>query len=259
MSRAHNSGRTQIPTAVVLQSSRGQIPRSSSPFPPPTTPPSPRKSSDVQQPSMSKMSNLSLSSKNVYPKVAEYATRTTKNYHPTSTFGVPLEFVTKEGYIPMVVEQTIQYLEQNALQEEGILRLAGSSSEIKELKQTYDNGQVPNFNSLTDVQSVAGLLKLFFRELPSRLLVMTSGLRAAMEDVEDDDVRCEMIRTDFQNIPEVNYYTMQRLFGFLNTVTSYSSKNKMSASNLAIVFHPTLQIRMDLLELLISRYNDIFY
>jgi hypothetical protein len=47
-----------------------------------------------------------------FPEIANYATNSNGSYDPKGVFGVPLEFVKKEGYIPFVVEHTIAYLEQ---------------------------------------------------------------------------------------------------------------------------------------------------
>lgn len=111
-------------------------------------------------------------------------------------FGVSLEdlFHRDGTAIPMVVYQCIQAVELFGLDVEGIYRLSGNATHIAHMKALFDNGMIMtsrkclNGSSLTtgetdssqvdftnpehfyhDVNSVAGLLKQFFRDLPDPL------------------------------------------------------------------------------------------
>jgi hypothetical protein len=96
--------------------------------------------------------------------------------------------------VPVVVYQCIQAVDLYGLEVEGIYRLSGTSSHVNKIKAMFDNGGWladgwgpwgwPNWletdaskvdfrnpeNFFHDVNSVAGLLKQFFRELPNPLL-----------------------------------------------------------------------------------------
>ena len=108
-------------------------------------------------------------------------------------FGVSLDDLLKRdgSAIPSVIYQCIQAVDLFGLEVEGIYRLSGSSTHISKLKKIFDNGQfglilhrffrLPDPDSSLvdfrnpeafyhDVNSVAGLLKQFFRELPNPLL-----------------------------------------------------------------------------------------
>jgi predicted amidophosphoribosyltransferase len=61
-------------------------------------------------------------------------------FAPNIIFGVPLEHVKKENNVPIPVEHCVRYLEQRGLNEEGLLRVAGNTTEIKKLKAEYDSG-----------------------------------------------------------------------------------------------------------------------
>lgn len=113
-------------------------------------------------------------------------------------------------------------------------------------------------NFFHDVNSVAGLLKQFFRDLPDPLL--TSEHYAAFIDAsstsfilhymmyllttflehEDEIVRRDSLHAIINNLPDPNYATLRAITLHLNRVTENSSVNRMNASNLAIVFGPTL-------------------
>lgn len=95
-------------------------------------------------------------------------------------FGVSLEQAVEQariqpGYeLPAVVYRCIEYLNAHkAKLEEGIYRLNGSSAVIKNLKDRFNHdGDVPLLASeeYYDIHAVAGLLKLFLRDLPSSVL-----------------------------------------------------------------------------------------
>lgn len=60
---------------------------------------------------------------------------------------------------------------QLGLEEEGLYRIPGSTSKVNQLKAQFNARQPVDFEeAAADVHSVAGLLKLYFRELPEPLL-----------------------------------------------------------------------------------------
>eukprot|EP00005_Dracoamoeba_jomungandri_P012984 CAMPEP_0174275506 /NCGR_PEP_ID=MMETSP0439-20130205/59862_1 /TAXON_ID=0 /ORGANISM="Stereomyxa ramosa, Strain Chinc5" /LENGTH=695 /DNA_ID=CAMNT_0015367615 /DNA_START=362 /DNA_END=2446 /DNA_ORIENTATION=- len=90
-------------------------------------------------------------------------------------FGVPLEqLLENEGRVasgvPLVVEVTVEYIRANALDVEGIFRRSGEHYEILALKEEFDKpaGEekcLLRDQQLLDPNAVAGVLKLFIREL----------------------------------------------------------------------------------------------
>lgn len=95
-------------------------------------------------------------------------------------FGVPLDVAVRisrinEGYeLPAIVYRCIEYLDaMNAVMEEGLYRLSGSNSTMKALKERFNQeGDVNLLASKNeyDVHVVAGLLKMWLRELPTSVL-----------------------------------------------------------------------------------------
>jgi RalA-binding protein 1 len=95
-------------------------------------------------------------------------------------FGVSLEEAVrisrvKEGYeLPAVVYRCIEYLDaMNAVSEEGLYRLSGSNSTMKALKERFNQEgdvQLLAAKEEYDVHVVAGLLKMWLRELPTSVL-----------------------------------------------------------------------------------------
>ncbi|RXN25977.1 rho GTPase-activating 22-like protein [Labeo rohita] len=67
---------------------------------------------------------------------------------------------------PLLVEQCVDFIREQGLDEEGLFRMPGQANLVKELQEAFDCGDKPQFDSNTDVHTVASLLKLYLRELP---------------------------------------------------------------------------------------------
>ncbi|KAI1140829.1 RhoGAP-domain-containing protein [Hypoxylon sp. FL0543] len=166
-------------------------------------------------------------------------------------FGVSLErlYENSKGPVPMVVYQCIQAVDLYGLAVEGIYRLSGSSAHVNKLKHAFDtlseDAPILDFrnpeNFFHDVNSVAGLLKQFLRDLPDPLLTSehyAGFIEAAKND--DDVVRRDSLHAIINALPDPNYATLRALTLHLHRVIEHSAVNRMNSQNLAIVFGPTL-------------------
>ncbi|KAL8942022.1 MAG: hypothetical protein Q9216_001912 [Gyalolechia sp. 2 TL-2023] len=163
-------------------------------------------------------------------------------------FGVSLEDLLKRdgSAIPLVVYQCLQAVELFGLDVEGIYRLSGSAPHVSKLKAIFDNdSSVVDFRNpesfFHDVNSVAGLLKQFFRDLPNPLLThehFPDFIEAAR--IEDDVTRRDSLHAIVNSLPDPNYATLRALTLHLHRVQEHSVANRMNAGNLAICFGPTL-------------------
>lgn len=159
-------------------------------------------------------------------------------------FGMHLEalFRRDESAVPMVVYQCIQAVDLFGLEVEGIYRLSGNAAHINQLKAVFDHdSSVVNFQNpesfFHDVNSVAGLLKQFFRDLPDPLL--TSEHYSAFIDaarIEEEVARRDSLHAVINSLPDPNYATLRALTLHLHRVSEHQQVNRMSTSNLAICF-----------------------
>jgi len=116
---------------------------------------------------------------------------------------------------------------------------------VQKLKAKFDADwtavDIMNDEAIADINIIAGCLKLWFRELPEPLL--THELYAGFIDaakVENDRLRQIRLHERVNELPDANYATLKYLMAHLDRVRQEESVNQMSASNLAIVFGPTL-------------------
>ncbi|THX93696.1 RhoGAP-domain-containing protein [Aureobasidium pullulans] len=163
-------------------------------------------------------------------------------------FGVNLDdlYARDQTAVPMIVYQCMQAVDLFGLDVEGIYRLSGTASHVQQIKALFDHdSSLVDFRNPAafyhDVNSVAGLLKQFFRELPDPLLTRRSynGFINAAR-IDDDTSRRDAVHSVINELPDPNYATLRAVVLHLNRVQEHYAKNRMSTSNLAICFAPSL-------------------
>uniref|UniRef100_A0A674P2X9 SLIT-ROBO Rho GTPase-activating protein 1 n=1 Tax=Takifugu rubripes TaxID=31033 RepID=A0A674P2X9_TAKRU len=129
------------------------------------------------------------------------------------------------------------------LQHQGIFRVSGSQVEVNDIKNSFERGNDPLIDeeSNQDINSVAGVLKLYFRGLENPLFPKErfNDLISCVR-IENMYERAQCIRKILLGVPRATLVVMRYLFAFLNHLSQYSDENMMDAGNLAIVFGPTL-------------------
>eukprot|EP01099_Mayorella_cantabrigiensis_P001084 TRINITY_DN1446_c0_g1_i2.p1 TRINITY_DN1446_c0_g1~~TRINITY_DN1446_c0_g1_i2.p1 ORF type:complete len:507 (+),score=111.54 TRINITY_DN1446_c0_g1_i2:164-1684(+) len=159
--------------------------------------------------------------------------------------------------IPPLVSDCIQFLEEKGLHLEGILRVSGRTEEVRNLRKLYEKGRAKvNLNQVEDPHSVAGLLKLYFRESPKPLLTFElydEFIACASPNIMANEEECKnKLRDLISQLPIENQKTLHKLVLFLNKVAEFKAENKMDIANLAIVFAPSL------LRKKVQNANDVF-
>uniref|UniRef100_A0A8D3CGB3 SLIT-ROBO Rho GTPase activating protein 3 n=1 Tax=Scophthalmus maximus TaxID=52904 RepID=A0A8D3CGB3_SCOMX len=132
--------------------------------------------------------------------------------------------------IPVVVESCIRYINLYGLQQQGIFRVPGSQVEVNDIKNAFERGEDPLVDDQSDhdINSVAGVLKLYFRGLENPLFPKERFL----------DLISTINLMLLLSRPVI--IVMRYLFAFLNHLSQYSDENMMDPYNLAICFGPTL-------------------
>jgi hypothetical protein len=147
--------------------------------------------------------------------------------------------------VPPILEKCAEAIEAIGIQNMGIYRLSGTTSKVQKLKNKFDQDwravDLLNDEAINDINIVAGCLKLWFRELPEPLMTwqLYQGFIEAAR-LENDRMRHIRMHERVNDLPDANYATLKYLMGHLDKVKNEEAHNQMSASNLAIVFGPTL-------------------
>ncbi|XP_072512569.1 SLIT-ROBO Rho GTPase-activating protein 3 isoform X3 [Salminus brasiliensis] len=143
--------------------------------------------------------------------------------------------------IPLVVESCIRFINLHGLHHEGIFRVPGSQSEVNHIRDAFERGEDPLTDSECDIDSVAGVLKLYFRGL-EKPLFPEEFFNQLMECVQIENMteRAAQIKTVVSSFPRPVIIVMRYLFAFLHHVSQYSDENMMQPYNLAVCFGPSL-------------------
>ncbi|XP_057258736.1 rho GTPase-activating protein 29 isoform X3 [Pezoporus wallicus] len=167
--------------------------------------------------------------------------------------------------IPFIIKKCTSEIESRALNVKGIYRVNGAKSRVEKLCQAFENGKDLVELSELYAHDISNVLKLYLRQLPEPLILFRLynefiGLAKESQNVNEEldakqaspkskkrqSICIELnriiikIKDLLKQLPVPNYNTLQYLIGHLHRVTEQCDENKMSASNLGIIFGPTL-------------------
>ncbi|GJJ75762.1 hypothetical protein EMPS_08120 [Entomortierella parvispora] len=167
-------------------------------------------------------------------------------------FGLPLEDAVRLSRIsvvtgvPAVVTRCIEYLDIMGVEEVGLYRVSGSTSNVARLKSMFDHGQDYDFlqkgNEPQNPHDVATLLKLYLRELPSPIIPTDSLASFNSIKFSEMEQSVQLLKDALHRLPLENYILLGTLCQHLSNLADYESSTKMNISNLGLIFCPTLQI-----------------
>lgn len=172
--------------------------------------------------------------------------------------------------IPSICLRCLDFLiKTGAVYEEGIFRLSGSASAIRQLKERFNTQfdlDLFECDLKPDMHTVAGLFKTYLRELPNPIMggsaynhlnsiILLHGLQIVPSQLA-------VIFRDYfanpANISQVHYDMCYVLFKFLNQVIANHKTNRMNLRNVCIVFVPTLNISIEILTTFLVDFDCIF-
>ncbi|XP_023263162.1 rho GTPase-activating protein 29-like isoform X1 [Seriola lalandi dorsalis] len=167
--------------------------------------------------------------------------------------------------IPFIIKKCTSEIESRALNIKGIYRVNGAKSRVEKLCQAFENGKDLVELSELSPHDISNVLKLYLRQLPEplilyryyndviglskecqRVIVEEADKRQTTQTEEKVGPSIQLNRVIFKirdllrQLPTANYRTLRYLIAHLNRVTEQAEENKMTASNLGIIFGPTL-------------------
>ncbi|XP_074640785.1 active breakpoint cluster region-related protein-like [Tubulanus polymorphus] len=163
----------------------------------------------------------------------------------SALFGTPLGRITarERNDVPSVVKACVREIETRGMDEVGIYRVSGVTSDIQNLKKQLDKNVSIGLKQLTlaDINAVTGLIKLYFRELPESLFTDNLYINFVQgQGLVDPAAKERCMLALFKQLPEPNYHTALFILRHLVNVSDKDDINKMTTQNLATVFGPTL-------------------
>mmetsp|Transcript_16648 Transcript_16648/g.29857 ORF Transcript_16648/g.29857 Transcript_16648/m.29857 type:complete len:782 (+) Transcript_16648:265-2610(+) len=156
-------------------------------------------------------------------------------------FGESLETgrMSSEVKFPQPIFDCVEFLYRQGLKHEGLFRIPGDNKKIEGMKKDYDMRKMP---VLKGINEVAGLLKLYFRELASPLIPykLFKHFISVPGEAKNTEDLIEKYKVVISMMDETTRNTLHYLFAFLAEVSSHSDVNKMLPNNIAVCWAPTL-------------------
>ncbi|CAF1647633.1 unnamed protein product [Adineta ricciae] len=179
-----------------------------------------------------------------------------------------------QQHVPLIISSCVSAINRLGLHNQGIFRVPGAQVDINQFKEAFEKGEDPLVNITgRDMNSVAGVLKLYFRELKEPLFSrdMFDSFIGCIVDVESEEKCVDNVCQVVKLLPRPIFIVMRYFFAFLNHLAEYSDENMMDASNLASCLAPTLmpipedkdQVQylthtIELIRIIIIHHEEIF-
>ncbi|XP_075983372.1 rho GTPase activating protein at 5A [Anticarsia gemmatalis] len=144
--------------------------------------------------------------------------------------------------LPFVVKKCVNEIENRGMDSEGIYRVSGFADEIEALKLAFDrDGEAADLSVYSNINVVAGTLKLYLRLLPVPLITYEVHPKLVLAiQMKTPAQQIVALRECLDCLPPAHFNCLQYMVQHLHRVAQLADVNKMSAHNLSTVFAPTL-------------------
>ncbi|XP_030548635.2 rho GTPase-activating protein 5-like isoform X2 [Rhodamnia argentea] len=166
------------------------------------------------------------------PEVPRRAPSASTTVFGVSTESMQLSFDSRGNSVPTILLLMQRHLyAQGGLQAEGIFRINADNGQEECVREQLNRGVVPDG---IDVHCLAGLIKAWFRELPSGVLDSLSPEQVMQSQSEEDCAQLVML------LPPMQGALFNWAINLMADVAQFDHLNKMNARNVAVVFAPNM-------------------
>eukprot|EP01130_Rhizamoeba_saxonica_P017674 TRINITY_DN8617_c0_g1_i2.p1 TRINITY_DN8617_c0_g1~~TRINITY_DN8617_c0_g1_i2.p1 ORF type:complete len:377 (-),score=116.77 TRINITY_DN8617_c0_g1_i2:36-1166(-) len=145
--------------------------------------------------------------------------------------------------VPCIVARCLIFLDKRGIKESGIFRISANANDMMSYQEKFNMGHDVDLlkEEIYDEHLVAGLLKQYFRSLPSPVFPedMEKDFMSAAK-LEDDQERIEKIKELLEEMNPRIVNIMKQVFNLLYKVSLHSETNMMTTRNIATCWTPTL-------------------
>ncbi|XP_022746285.1 rho GTPase-activating protein 5-like [Durio zibethinus] len=166
------------------------------------------------------------------PEVPRRAPSASANVFGVSTESMQLSFDSRGNSVPTILLLMQRHLyAQGGLRAEGIFRINAENSQEEYVREQLNRGVIPDG---IDVHCLAGLIKAWFRELPSGVLDSLPPEQVIQSQSEEECARLVML------LPPTEAALLDWAINLMADVVQLEHLNKMNARNVAMVFAPNM-------------------
>ncbi|CAN8286021.1 unnamed protein product [Cochlearia groenlandica] len=177
------------------------------------------------------------------PEVPQRAPSASVSVFGVSTKSMQCSYDNRGNSVPTILLRMQKRLyTEGGLKAEGIFRINPDNGKEEHVRKQLNRGVVPRG---IDVHCLAGLIKAWFRELPTGVLDVLTPEQVMKCNTEED---CSKLVT---LLPPVESALLDWAIGLMADVVEHEHFNKMNARNVAMVFAPNMTQMADPLTALI--------
>lgn len=174
---------------------------------------------------------------------------------PTQVFGVPLDLAAVRSdpnkLIPKPIRIACKWLNTHATEEEGLYRIPGGQTIVRELIDKINDGETPIIPDQYSGSNLASLNVQYLRQLPENLF--TDKLAPYFEDAPKAGL--QEVKSLVGQLPPANYHTIQCLVKHLRIIADNYEVNEMTAAKLAMC---TFSQMAGTMQFLIEHAHEVF-
>ncbi|EPS71082.1 hypothetical protein M569_03677, partial [Genlisea aurea] len=166
------------------------------------------------------------------PEVSRTPPSASTRVFGVSTESMQLSIDSRGNCVPTILLMMQRRLySQGGLKSEGIFRINPENGQEEYVREQLNNGIIPEN---IDVHCLAGLIKAWFRELPTGILDSLSPDQIMEAKSEDECLR--LVRL----LPTTESALLDWALNLMADVAHFETINKMNARNIAVVFAPNM-------------------
>lgn len=145
-----------------------------------------------------------------------------------------------------MIDRLLSEIEARGVGEQGIYRISGAKSAMDALKHAFDTQPAHNIDlsmgQWSDVHTLAGVVKLWLRELPESPVPFASyHALIQAESIENENQRLSTFRKLIWEFPPAHFALLNRLMRHLALIEA-SGLNLMAGHNIGLVFGTSLLV-----------------
>ncbi|KAJ0976712.1 hypothetical protein J5N97_012186 [Dioscorea zingiberensis] len=166
------------------------------------------------------------------PEVPRRAPSASAKVFGVSTESMQCSYDSRGNSVPTILLLMQRRLyEQGGLQAEGIFRINGENTQEEYVRDQLNNGIIPDG---IDVHCLAGLIKAWFRELPTA--VLDSLAPEQVMQCQSEEECAQLVKL----LPPTEAALLDWAINLMADVVQEEQQNKMNARNIAMVFAPNM-------------------
>ncbi|KAJ6406696.1 hypothetical protein OIU84_010246 [Salix udensis] len=166
------------------------------------------------------------------PEVPRRAPSASATVFGVSTESMQLSYDSRGNSVPTILLMMQRQLyAQGGLQAEGIFRITAGNSQEEYVRDQLNRGVIPDG---VDAHCLAGLIKAWFRELPTSVLDSLSPEQVMQCQSEEECARLAGL------LPPTEAALLDWAINLMADVAQMEHMNKMNARNVAMVFAPNM-------------------